>query len=179
MTANPGERKPIVMIAAMVLLFAGIVAASILFSQARPKDAAGPLRVSLRGMVAIGNPPQLVRAFQSGQSLTNVETLILRAQLSRAAHVHLLAQRPGAAAEPIWPAADDSRDAGDLEIGEGDRPLQLAQSLFPAGATLCLLACEKAPANDSLRTSIQLTPENTAAAFPGCANALLTLGASH
>ena len=164
------------MIGALVAVFAIAIGAAAVITRKPARRASGPIEVSLRGMVAAGSPPQMVRGFQSGAALKPGESLLLRAHLSRAAHLRLLAQQPGSASEPIWPDADGEQEAGDFQIGDGDHPLSLAQPLFAGGAALLLLACDRAPAADSLRSSIPFTSASAPAAFPACATALLTLG---
>ncbi len=137
----------------------------------------GPLRAELRGLLVAREPEvHILRALGSDGQLRAGESLMLRARLSRPAFLSLLAQRAGAAAEPIWPAVSALHDAGEFELDEGDRPLLIEPSQVRGGAALALVACPQAPDAGSLRTRLALAdPGQAGRAFPRCTVAVLPL----
>ncbi len=132
--------------------------------------------VSLHGLVAVREPDlHIVRALGADGQLAASEALMLRARLSVASYLALVAQRPGGAAEPIWPAAQELHAAGEFELDEGGHALLLDRAIVGAGAQLALLACSVPPGSDTLRTREPLLGEGAARVFPGCAVAALSL----
>jgi len=118
----------------------------------------------------------ILRALGSDGQLRAGESLMLRARLSRPAFLSLLAQRAGAAAEPIWPAVLALHEEGEFELDEGDRPLLIEPSLVRAGVALALVACPQAPDPGSLRTRLALADGAQAGrAFPECTVVVLPL----
>jgi hypothetical protein len=142
---------------------------------AAPGPEGGPARVDLHGLVVARDPaPHILRALGPEGWLVAGESLMLRARLSQPAFLALLAQRPGGAAEPIWPPVDGLHPAGEFELDEGDLPLILEPSSFGAGTALGLVACPSLLAAAARRTRAKLAdPAGLARAFPGCAVAVL------
>jgi len=121
--------------------------------------------------------PHVVRALPAGGQLAPGELLLLRIRLDAPAWVYLLSQKPGEAAELIWPLQVDARhEAGEFEVAESGSALAVDPgALGPAGRLLLVASPEPLDARRLQVREAARTREELEKALPGCSVDLLTV----